>query len=121
MPKNHCFSHSLSIFHNRPLPEKESLLAGYSALMASYNLSVPTPDLLSAISHKHKKYQHDHWMMYTPRHAPKDTLVGHLTFALKYEGIHLALLKALFSLVDTKEISNYSPLRSGNESFSLCA
>jgi len=27
---------------------------------------------------------------------PEDTLYGHLTFALKYEGIELGVLKALF-------------------------
>ncbi len=32
----------------------------------------------------------------TPRHAPAATLEGHLTFALKYEGVDLAVLKRLF-------------------------
>jgi|GEM_PF-2343722 len=32
----------------------------------------------------------------TPRHAPAADLEGHLTFALKYEGLDLAVLKALF-------------------------
>jgi hypothetical protein len=32
----------------------------------------------------------------TPRHAPQPTLEGHLTFALKYEGLDLAVLKRLF-------------------------
>jgi hypothetical protein len=32
----------------------------------------------------------------TPRHAPHPTLEGHLTFALKYEGLDLAVLKRLF-------------------------
>lgn len=30
------------------------------------------------------------------RHAPDATLEGHLTFALKYEGLDLAVLKRLF-------------------------
>jgi len=106
MPKSTSFSHVVSVFHNRPLPEREALLAGYSALMATYNLQVPTPELLSAISNKHKKYQNDGWMMFTPRHAPHDSLYGHLTFALKYEGINLSILKALFDAIDAKEIIN---------------
>ena len=32
----------------------------------------------------------------TPRHAPEPSLEGHLTFALKYEGLDLAVLKRLF-------------------------
>lgn len=32
----------------------------------------------------------------TPRHAPEASLEGHLTFALKYEGLDLAVLKRLF-------------------------
>jgi hypothetical protein len=36
------------------------------------------------------------WRILTPRHAPHATLEGHLTFALKYEGLDLAVLKRLF-------------------------
>ena len=35
--------------------------------------------------------------MLTPRHAPSADLEGHLTFALKYEGLDLAVLKRLFT------------------------
>lgn len=34
--------------------------------------------------------------MLTPRHAPEDTLQGQLEFALKWEGVSLPVLKALF-------------------------
>jgi hypothetical protein len=45
----------------------------------------------------HKKYNnHGRWRIFTPRHKPEDTLYGHLIFALKYEGIDLAALNALF-------------------------
>ncbi|HRN56567.1 MAG TPA: Fic family protein [Agriterribacter sp.] len=36
---------------------------------------------------------------------PEDTLKGHLTFALKYEGIELAMLKKLFEKLDISEVS----------------
>jgi len=36
------------------------------------------------------------WRIVTPRHAPHPTLEGHLTFALKYDGLDLAVLKRLF-------------------------
>ncbi len=100
------FSHVLNVFHGEHLPEEGALLAGYTALMETYHLNVPLPELLSAISKKHKKYQKNGWMMFTPRHAPHDSLFGHLTFALKYEGVNLAILKALFDKIDAKEIIN---------------
>lgn len=104
MPNNIDFSHRVSIFYNRHLPEGDVLLAGYSALIKTYNLQVPIPEILSAISKKHKKYQHACWQMFTPRYAPDDSLHDHLVFALKYEGINLSILKALFAVIDKKEI-----------------
>lgn len=106
MSDNNRFSHVLSVFHDRhtPLYDKEVLLAGYSALMQTYSLEVPLPDLLYGIGKKHKKYQADGWMILTPRHAPHLTLYGHLVFALKYEGINLSLLKALFGVIEAKDI-----------------
>lgn len=76
---------------------------GYAALMNRYELQTPVPDVLSIISRKHKQYQTEEWLVFTPRHMPKDTLMGHLTFALKYEGIELGLLKYLFHAVAADE------------------
>lgn len=42
--------------------------------------------------------------MFTPRHKPSDTLYGHLTFALKYEGTDLAVLYALFQAIKADEL-----------------
>lgn len=95
----------VNVFHGRHLPE-EALLAGYAALMETYQLQVPLPDVMAAISEKHKKYQKNDWMMFTPRHKPHDSLDGHLTFALKYEGVNLEILKALFEVIDFEEIIN---------------
>lgn len=86
------FSGIISVFHERTAPE-EGYTVGYAALMNRYELQIPIPDVLSIISHKHKQYQSDEWRVFTPRHMPEDTLRGHLTFALKYEGIELWLLK----------------------------
>jgi len=44
--------------------------------------------------------------MYTPRHAPQPSLEGHLKFALKYEGLDLAVLYSLFEKVPQKEIAS---------------
>src|SRR5262249_39080524 len=104
MEENNRFSHIVSIFHDRHLPEDESILAGYSALIKTYNLQVPLPAQLAAISKKHKKYQANQWQMFTPRHTPQLSLYGHLTFALKYEGVDLSTLKALFNSIEAHAI-----------------
>ena len=80
--------------------------AGYAALIAGHALAVPVPDSLCAIGAKHRKVEHGRWRLYTPRHKPADTLQGHLAFALKYEGIDLAILKVLFNVLDPQEIVN---------------
>ncbi len=80
---------------NRWLPE-EATPVGYAALIQTFDLMVPVPRTLSAISTRHRKYIRDCWRIFTPRHMPRPTLRGHLTFALRYEGLDLALLKRLF-------------------------
>jgi hypothetical protein len=75
------------------------------------------PLTLSAIGIRHKTIEQDGWRLLTPRHAPTATLEGHLTFALKYEGLDLAVLKRLFvevgpakieALVRVKPTGNYA-------------
>jgi hypothetical protein len=102
--KNNYFSQPVTVFHERTTPE-EGFLVGYAALMNAYNLHTPVPDVLSIISHKHKQYTTPEWRVFTPRHRPDDTLMGHLTFAFKYEGIELGLLKKLFEKIPAEELS----------------
>lgn len=89
------FSGLVTVFQDRWLPEPATP-AGYAALIDAFRLRVPTPRTLSAIGQRHKLYQQDGWHIYTPRHAPPETLEGHLGFALKYEGLDLLVLKSLF-------------------------
>lgn len=91
----HRFSGPVSVFQERRLPETATP-AGYSALIDAYGLAVPLPRTLSAIGRRHRVIEQDGWRLMTPRHAPHPTLEGHLTFALKYEGLDLAVLKRLF-------------------------
>lgn len=99
-------SHPEIIFHGFSSPEKGSLLAGYAALIEAHALKVPVPDSLCIIGTKHKKYVDGRWNVFTPRHKPEETLYGHLTFALKYEGIDLAVLNALFHVVAATDIES---------------
>jgi len=98
------FSLTKGHFQGIPIPEKEALLAGYAALVDGYDLEVPLPDKLAIISSKHKRYEKERWVVFTPRHEPEDTLKGHLIFALRYEGLDLAVLKALFQAIEPDEM-----------------
>lgn len=97
-------SRTLSVFQERLIPEPYAYLAGYAALMDAYDLRVSSPEKLVAISSQHKKYKTKDWDVYTSRYMPEDTLQGHLTFALKYEGVDLAVLQALFQKISPQEI-----------------
>ncbi|MEI9988469.1 MAG: Fic family protein [Rhizomicrobium sp.] len=102
--KLHQFSGPVTVFHDRRLPEQATPV-GYAALIDTYGLPVPIPRTLSAISERHRTLQADDWRILTPRHAPEPTLEGHLTFALKYEGLDLAVLKRLFRACSANDIA----------------
>ena len=67
------------------------------SLIDRYHPVVSLPRILTAIGRHHKVVERDGWRLLTPRHAPADDLAGHLTFALKYEGLDLAVLGRLFA------------------------
>ncbi len=92
---SHPFSGPVTVFQDRRLPEP-AIPAGYSALIDAYCLEVPLPRTLSATGVHHRITEQAGWRLMTPRHAPDPTLKGHLTFALKYEGLDLTVLKRLF-------------------------
>ena len=100
------YSQPVTLFHALPALDEGATLAGYAALIAGHALSVPLPDYLCAIGLKHRRQDKGRWHLFTPRHKPDDTLRGHLTFALKYEGVDLAVLKALFESVEPRQIAD---------------
>lgn len=97
------FSGPVTVFQERRLPETATP-AGYSALIDAYGLEVPLPRLLSATGAHHRITEREGWRIMTPRHAPESNLEGHLTFALKYEGLDLAVLKRLFKTLGPEPI-----------------
>jgi Fic family protein len=97
------FSGPVTAFHSKPLPEMGTPV-GYAALIDGYGLAVPLPRTLSAIGQHHRVKEQDGWRILTPRHAPAADLEGHLTFALKYEGLDLAVLSRLFGSVGARQI-----------------
>jgi hypothetical protein len=102
-PRQKRFSAPVTVFRERRLPEAAKP-AGYAALIDAYNLTVPLPLTLSAIGRRHRIINRDGWRILTPRHEPQASLAGHLTFALKHEGLDLAVLKRLFLAVAPAEI-----------------
>jgi hypothetical protein len=103
MADQHHFSGPVTVFHERALPERATP-AGYSAIIDAYGLRVPLPRTLSATGEHHRTRNEAGWRILTPRHAPSPDLEGHLTFALKYEGLDLAVLKRLFAAAPPAEI-----------------
>ncbi len=100
---NNRFPGPVTVFQERRLPERATP-AGYAALIDAYDLSVPLPRTLTATGARHRVFEEAGWRILTPRHAPHSTLEGHLTFALKYEGLDLAVLKHLFVVAGPSEI-----------------
>lgn len=97
---------TITHFRGRALPEAGSP-AGYSALMDRYALQLPMPPRLAAIATRHNPTSTSEWLLLTPRHQPAPTLAGHLTFALRWEGVDLAVLAALFKVVPVGEVVAY--------------
>jgi len=98
------FSLELSVFHGRNVPE-EGVIVGYGAILEAYALPVPIPHQLAFVSSKHRQSESDHWKVFSSRYLPEETLYKQLTFALKYEGVNLLILKKLFEVVDSKELT----------------
>jgi hypothetical protein len=96
--KENQFSQEITVFQGRKAPEP-GFLAGYGALITALELLAPLPDRLSLISHQHKKYETEEWLVFTPRYKPEDSFWEHLVFALKYEGLDLLILKRIFQKV----------------------
>jgi Fic/DOC family protein len=92
-------------FRGRALPEP-ARPSGYAELIAQYDLKVPLPPMLSAITERHHPVSTENWQLLTPRHQPSATLQDQIEFALKWEGIDLSVLAALFKAVPEQAIGS---------------
>lgn len=93
----------MRVFHGRALPQPGEP-AGYAELVDRYELEVPLPPRLTAIAERHHPESTREWQMLTPNHRPEDSFAAHLEFALKWEGVSLGVLSALFERIDPREI-----------------
>lgn len=97
-------SRPVNHFHGRALPEP-AIPAGYAALIERFDLAVPLSPRLAAIAERHHPKPSPYWQLLTPRHRPIDTLEGQLVFAVKWEGIDLGVLTALFKAVEPNAVA----------------
>ena len=97
-------SYRASTFHGLSLPE-QGIIVGYGAILHSYALNVPVPQPIALISDKNRKYDIAEWRVFSPRYLPEENLYKHLSFAMKYEGINLLILKKLFQKLPDKQIT----------------
>ena len=95
MAAQNSYTGSVAVFQERRLPVPATP-AGYAALIGGYGLRVPLPRTLSAVADRSIRMEEGGWRIFPPRYAPDGTLEDHLNFALKYEGLDLAVLKRLF-------------------------
>lgn len=85
--------------------------AGYAWLIRRYSIAVPKNWHESYVSAGHAQrivYENRTAIEYFPKtYLPENTLGGHLEFALKYDGVNLAILAALFKKPVKKVLLKY--------------
>jgi len=90
--------------HILPVPSSP---AGYVALIDALELAVPVPRRITTISPRNQR-QKEEGVSVLPNSAwPGDTIVDHLVFALKYEGVNLLVLKKIFERIEPDALHNY--------------
>lgn len=83
---------------------------GYSYLFKKYQLVASPLQVCARIDAKIKGRQTQHSadqdiLVFEPKYQPENTLVGHLQFALRYEGINLEILSLLFQQTGKDELN----------------
>lgn len=105
-------NHHLDSALGRPLPQP-GWLAGYAWLIIKYKLKTPAPPRLAAIAASGSPKSTDDWIMLRRARRPEETVAAHLEFALKYEGVDLGVLNALFDTLELEvmvELVQKTPL-----------
>ncbi|MDZ7845676.1 MAG: hypothetical protein U5L96_02220 [Owenweeksia sp.] len=92
------------MFRGRTAPEEGSL-AGYGALIYALDIRLPLPNKLALISKKKRQYANSEWQIFPSRYKPADDLFSQITFALKYEGVNLLILKECFKALGAAEMA----------------
>lgn len=91
---------------SKALPE-QGVPAGYARLITDYGLRVPTPSINTAIATRHHPRSTEKWRMLTPKYAPGEGVGDQLEFALKWEGVNLSVMAALFKKLEPQLIADF--------------
>jgi len=90
---------------------KKARSAGYLALIERYDLLVVSNWHASFVAgrgtHRIELVDGITYETYISRYWPGDGLGDHLEFALKYDGTNLAILSAIFEVVEVAELTSY--------------
>jgi hypothetical protein len=97
-------SSAVNGYHGRRLPFP-AVPAGYTALRERYELAVPLPRRLAFVAEGRRRHESADLLILPGSHAPEATLAGHLQFALKWEGLDLAVLRRLFGVVGPEAVA----------------
>lgn len=94
-------------FDEEIFPESEAELVGYAWLIEQYQLNVPTPNFMSVIvPAKNAKRTKGRWLIWGSRYQPDGHWFAQLTFSLKYEGVDLAIIRSLFTVLTPEEVTD---------------
>lgn len=91
-------------FRDYTLPDAAVSLAGYAALIHVFNLQTPLPIRLYAVSDRNTRLSEGRWEVIPARYTPQSNWMAHFSFAMKYEGIDLLVLKRLFKALSAAKI-----------------
>lgn len=93
---------------DRPIP-KGTRLAGWAALVHSLGLAAPIRSR-TVVSDAHVRGSHrveDGWTIYDKRYWPGNSVIDHLTFALRHEPIDFLILKRALATVPVNDLTTY--------------
>lgn len=95
-----------SSIRERLMPVRASP-AGYSGMIEALDLPLPLPRRLTCVSPRHQRMKENNVSIVPRSNWPGDTVVDHLVFALRYEGVNLLVLKKVFTQIDTHDLCRY--------------
>ena len=93
------------------LNSSEYRTAGYAALIERFSLDVMplrhTSQIAPGMTHRVDSSGTNVKEVYPSRYWPGETVGDHLEFALKYDGVNLAVLDSLFAVIDERDMLQY--------------
>lgn len=98
-------SQTSSVFNGVHIPGSDhGKIVGYTALTEYYKLAIPRPYRISIISSRNRSVNTPHYRLFPSSYLPEENLLDQLTFALKYEGVNLLVLKKIFDKIGPQGI-----------------